>query len=73
MGFYRVHLTEQDVADGIEYEVRRPYRLRQRPDGICWYYDTDRRLCEIYEKRPIVCHQFTCSGPRAQGRGGPGA
>lgn len=73
MGFYRVHLTEQDVADGIEYDVRRPYLLRQRPDGTCWYYDSDRRLCEIYEKRPIVCRQFTCSGPQAQGRGGPRA
>ena len=67
MGYYVVNLTEQDLADGIEYDLKRPYLLRQKPDGTCWYYDASRRMCEIYEKRPIVCRQFTCARPGGRG------
>jgi hypothetical protein len=65
-GYYNVYLTEQDIAEGIAHDVRQPYMLRQRADGTCFYFDTSRRICKIYEKRPIVCRQFTCARDSGQ-------
>ncbi|MBN3041044.1 MAG: YkgJ family cysteine cluster protein [Candidatus Omnitrophica bacterium] len=35
------------------------YRLKKKDDGSCVYLDKNNR-CRIYQKRPIVCRNFTC-------------
>ena len=32
------------------------YSDLDRGDGICKYFDTDNKLCSIYETRPLKCN-----------------
>ena len=32
------------------------YRKLDRGDGICIYFDYEKRLCKIYKKRPEICN-----------------
>ncbi|SHE72626.1 zinc/iron-chelating domain-containing protein [Caloramator proteoclasticus] len=32
------------------------YKDLDRGDGICKYFDMEKRLCTIYNKRPIKCN-----------------
>jgi len=34
---------------------------------MCYYFDPIKRLCMIYEKRPVVCRGFDCSVPEYSG------
>jgi Fe-S-cluster containining protein len=39
--------------------INRQYRLDQKEDGSCVYLNED-STCSIYERRPLVCRNFTC-------------
>ncbi len=32
------------------------YKELDRGDGTCRYYDDEKRLCSIYDKRPLLCN-----------------
>ncbi|HEY4242413.1 MAG TPA: hypothetical protein VGM88_21495 [Kofleriaceae bacterium] len=53
-----VHLSYEDVQDGLRWVFERPYELRRDgPDGHCGYYDHG---CTVYEERPGTCRSFDC-------------
>ena len=41
---------------------KRPRVLRHQKDEhfstICWFFDTDKRRCTIYEARPEICREY---------------
>lgn len=34
--------------------------LKMKDDGWCHYFDREKRICSIYEKRPIMCRVASC-------------
>jgi len=32
------------------------YRKLDRGDGVCKYLDEQKKLCKIYENRPLICN-----------------
>lgn len=32
------------------------YKSLDRGDGVCKYFDTQQKLCLIYDERPIICN-----------------
>ena len=42
--------------------------LNDRENGMaCHFFDRDRRLCTIYETRPLMCRVFNCDAERRSG------
>jgi len=41
---------------------KRPLVLRHQEDehfgSICWFFDTDKRQCTVYEARPKICREY---------------
>jgi hypothetical protein len=41
---------------------KRPQVLRHQEDehfgSICWFFDTEKRRCTIYEARPGICREY---------------
>ena len=38
-----------------------------RNGGACHFFDRERRLCTIYETRPLMCRVFNCDAERRSG------
>jgi Fe-S-cluster containining protein len=57
-----VDLSREDLADGVQWEIDEPYRLRHDGDGWCHYIDRATGGCTIYERRPATCREFDCRG-----------
>lgn len=34
------------------------FMLSQKPNGDCWFLDSQSRLCTVYARRPKVCREF---------------
>jgi len=53
-------LSFQDVDERVvAWDYRRPYQIRQQPDGYCTHCATDRR-CTVYDQRPAACRSYDC-------------
>ena len=57
-----VHLSFQDLDDGLRWEYARPYELKRGADGYC-VHSADQR-CGVYAKRPAVCRSYDCRGDK---------
>ncbi|HUH03346.1 MAG TPA: YkgJ family cysteine cluster protein [Kofleriaceae bacterium] len=55
-----VELTREDIADGIKWEIDRPYVLRHDADGWCHHIDRGTGGCHVYDARPSTCRKFDC-------------
>lgn len=44
-----------ELADYLTPEQLETYMGMIGPDGWCIHYDTEQRLCTIYEQRPVFC------------------
>ncbi len=56
-----VHLSFQDLDEGLRWEYPRPYELRRRDvDGYCIYSEPETKRCDIYKRRPAVCRSYDC-------------
>jgi len=53
-------LSEEDLADGFEYEPNMPYAIRHEADGYCYLLDRKTFQCSVWEKRPRTCRLFDC-------------
>lgn len=40
----------------MQLDLSEIYHDLDRGDGVCKYFDTETKLCSIYEKRPIKCN-----------------
>lgn len=58
----RFALNAQEVEQGIvKWEIGEPYYIRHEKNGYCSHCQTEEKTCQIYENRPLVCHQYTCT------------
>lgn len=55
-----VELTREDIADGIKWEIDRPYVLLHDADGWCHHLDRGTGGCTVYDDRPSTCRKFDC-------------
>jgi hypothetical protein len=55
---FEVTLSAQDVADGLPFDLMRPYAL-PRDQGRCVCMAAD-GACTIYDKRPGACRAYDC-------------
>ena len=55
-------LSEEDLADGIQYQENLPYAIKHLEDGYCYAMDRKTCRCTIYNKRPKTCRVFDCRG-----------
>jgi Putative zinc- or iron-chelating domain len=56
-----VHLSFQDLDEGLRWQYTRPYELqRGDEDGYCVYSSPTTRHCGIYHKRPGICRSYDC-------------
>jgi Fe-S-cluster containining protein len=59
---FEVALSEQDIKDGIPFEIERPYMLPRDPSTKkCVCMDAG-GACTIYDKRPASCRVYDCRG-----------
>ena len=55
-----VALSQQDLDEGLPFDVARPYVLpRDRATNACACLGTD-RACTIYAARPAACRAYDC-------------
>ncbi len=55
-----VTLSEQDLDNGLAWEIEEPYQMRRGNDGYCTYIDRVSGGCTVYDKRPRDCRVYTC-------------
>lgn len=53
-----VHLSFQDLDDGLRWEYARPYELKRDAAGYCVHSAEQR--CTVYDKRPSICRAYDC-------------
>ena len=53
-----VHLSFQDLDDGLRWEYARPYELKRAATGYCVHSAEER--CGVYDRRPSVCRAYDC-------------
>lgn len=53
-----VHLSFQDLDDGLRWEYARPYELKRAATGYC-VHSVEQR-CGVYDRRPAVCRAYDC-------------
>jgi Fe-S-cluster containining protein len=59
----RFALSAEEVESGpMKWDLGRPYRNRQGPEGYCHQIDLETKQCGIYDERPCVCRRYDCSG-----------
>jgi Fe-S-cluster containining protein len=57
----RFALSYQDVEERVvEWELGRPYLIRQGDDGRCVHQDRATGFCGVYEHRPALCRTYDC-------------
>ena len=62
MGFA---LTRQEVLDGhVEWDVKRPFRIAQRANGLCVHHDEESGGCSIAEHKPSFCKDYRCDNDK---------
>lgn len=54
-----IELSEQDLADGLRWQLEAPYLLARGDDG-CVYLGA--AGCGCYEQRPGTCRSYDCRG-----------
>lgn len=59
----RFPLTAEEVESGpLKWELGRPYFNRHGEDGYCHQCDGETKACNIYDRRPAPCRQYSCVG-----------
>jgi hypothetical protein len=53
-----VHLSFQDLDDGLRWEYARPYELKRDATGYCVH--KLEHGCGVYDRRPSVCRAYDC-------------
>jgi len=56
----QVTLSEDDLANGLVWELHEPYLMRREVDGYCIYLDRATAGCTSYELRPYECRVYDC-------------
>ncbi len=56
----QVTLSEDDLANGLLWELQEPYLMRREVDGWCTYLDRTTAGCTNYELRPYECRVYDC-------------
>ena len=52
-----------DMRTGVKEQIG---WMLGRKDGHCVFFDPAKRLCTIYETRPLECRVFNCDGPEGE-------
>ncbi len=53
-------LSPQDIKEGIQFNEKFPFTIKQREDNSCIYLDRKELKCSIWKKRPEICKTYTC-------------
>jgi Fe-S-cluster containining protein len=53
-------LSLQDIREGIRWSLGKPFMNARKADGFCVHLNKDTLTCNIYERRPAVCRQYSC-------------
>jgi Fe-S-cluster containining protein len=56
----QVTLSEDDLANGLVWEIHEPYLMRREVDGYCTYLDRGTAGCTSYALRPWECRVYDC-------------
>lgn len=49
----------------IKVEKGRAYYLPKNEHGYCIMFDEDKKLCRIYDERPVECRLLVCKAPQS--------
>jgi Fe-S-cluster containining protein len=61
---FEVALSEQDIKDGIPFDIAQPYMLPRDPSTKKCVCMNAEGACTIYDKRPASCRVYDCRGDK---------
>jgi Fe-S-cluster containining protein len=54
-------LTPEEVESrDLKWELGHPYFIRHEKSGYCSHMDEQKNCCNVYDKRPAVCRNYSC-------------
>jgi Fe-S-cluster containining protein len=57
---FALSVRELEEAE-VKWDLGRPYFIRHDSNGYCSHLDCDSGNCNIYDKRPGVCRNYSCA------------
>lgn len=54
-------LTPEEVKEGVvKFDPKMPYVILKGDDGYCVHLNRETLKCEIWDKRPQACREYSC-------------